>query len=78
MEKKRIEVLERESLAFNIMHEMLCSGKWAMDFNREGKMTRVYWSDEFWIKRRQNTFSKNRGYHEQAGKRLFGVRTDRI
>ena len=47
MEKKRIEVLERESLAFNIMHEMLCSGKWAMDFNREGKMTRVYWSDEF-------------------------------
>ena len=47
MEKKRIEVLERESLAFNIMHEMLRSGKWAMDFDEQGKMTRVYWSDEF-------------------------------
>ena len=47
MEKKRIEMLEKESLAFNIMHEMLRSGKWAMDFDEQGKMTRVYWSDEF-------------------------------
>ena len=47
MEKKRIEILERESLAFNILHEMLRSGKWAMDFDEQGKMTRVYWSDEF-------------------------------
>ena len=47
MENKRIEALERESLAFNIMHEMLRSGKWAMDFDENGKMTQVYWSDEF-------------------------------
>ena len=47
MEKKRIELLERESLAFNIMHEMLRSGKWAMDFDNDGKMIKVYWSNEF-------------------------------
>ena len=47
MEKKRIELLERESLAFNIMHEMLRSGKWAMDFDNDGKIIKVYWSNEF-------------------------------
>ena len=41
MEKKRIELLERESLAFNIMHDMLGSGKWAMDFDKNGKMTTI-------------------------------------
>ena len=47
MDKKKIEILEKESIAFNIMHDMLGSGKWAMDFDKDGKMTRVYWSDEF-------------------------------
>ena len=47
MEKKKIELLEKESLAFNIMHEMLRSGKWMMEFDNTGKMVSVTWSDEF-------------------------------
>lgn len=47
MEKKKIEILEKESLAFNIMHEMLRSGKWMMEFDNTGKMESVTWSDEF-------------------------------
>ena len=47
MDKNQIELLERKSLAFDIMHEMLSSGKWAMDFDKNGKISRVYWSNEF-------------------------------
>ena len=39
--------LQNESASLNTIHEMLGSGKWTMDFDEEGVMTRVNWSDEF-------------------------------
>ncbi len=39
--------LQNESASLNTIHEMLGSGKWTMDFDEKGVMTRVYWSDEF-------------------------------
>ncbi len=35
------------SAAIRVMHEALHSGMWSMDFNGEGRMTAVHWSDEF-------------------------------
>ena len=39
--------LQKETESLDTMHEMLGSGKWSMDFNESGEMTRVSWSDEF-------------------------------
>ena len=39
--------LQKEAAALDTIHEMLGSGKWTMDFDEAGVMTRVNWSDEF-------------------------------
>ena len=39
--------LQNEAASLNTIHEMLGSGKWTMDFDEAGAMTRVNWSDEF-------------------------------
>ena len=39
--------LQREAASLDTIHEMLTSGRWAMDFNKEGVMVGVKWSDEF-------------------------------
>ena len=39
--------LQNEAASLNTIHEMLGSGKWTMDFDEEGEMIRVNWSDEF-------------------------------
>ena len=39
--------LHNEAASLNTIHEMLGSGKWTMDFDEEGIMVRVNWSDEF-------------------------------
>ena len=39
--------LQREAASLDTIHEMLTSGRWAMDFNKEGVMVEVKWSDEF-------------------------------
>ena len=44
---RALELLERERTSMNILHEMLHSGMWTMDFNERGEMTDVFWSDEF-------------------------------
>ena len=42
-----LEMLKREQTSLNILHEMLHSGMWTMDFNERGEMTDVFWSGEF-------------------------------
>ena len=44
---RALELLEREQTNLNILHEMLHSGMWTMDFNERGEMTDVFWSGEF-------------------------------
>ena len=44
---RALELLEREQTSLNILHEMLHSGLWTMDFNERGEMTDVFWSGEF-------------------------------
>ena len=39
--------LQNESASLNTIHEMLGSGKWTMDVDEKGVMSRVYGSDEF-------------------------------
>ena len=39
--------LQNEAASLDTIHEMLGSGKWTMDFDEEGKMVRVNWSNEF-------------------------------
>ncbi|MBR0403643.1 MAG: response regulator [Eggerthellaceae bacterium] len=39
--------LKNEAASLDTIHEMLGSGKWTMDFDESGVMTRVNWSDEF-------------------------------
>ncbi len=39
--------LQNEAAALDTIHAMLGSGKWTMDFDESGAMTRVNWSDEF-------------------------------
>ena len=48
--------LQNEAASLNTIHEMLGSGKWTMDFDESGVMTRVNWSDEF---------RRMLGYHDQ-------------
>ena len=44
---RALELLKREQTSLNILHKMLHSGMWSMDFNERGEMTGVFWSDEF-------------------------------
>ena len=39
--------LQNEAASLDTIHEMLGSGKWTMDFDEEGVMESVTWSDEF-------------------------------
>lgn len=39
--------LQNEAASLDTIHEMLGSGKWTMDFDEEGVMKSVTWSDEF-------------------------------
>ena len=39
--------LQNEAASLDTIHEMLGSGKWTMDFDEEGKMVQVNWSNEF-------------------------------
>ena len=48
--------LQNEAASLDTIHEMLGSGKWTMDFDESGVMTRVNWSDEF---------RRMLGYHDQ-------------
>ena len=50
MAKERLEAmqaLEHEATALKIVHEILRSGMWSMDFDEHGQMTGVFWSPEF-------------------------------
>ncbi|MCI8543832.1 MAG: PAS domain-containing protein [Lachnospiraceae bacterium] len=42
-----LEALEHESTALKLVHEILHSGMWTMEFDRQGQMTSVFWSQEF-------------------------------
>ena len=44
---RALELLEREQTSVSILHAMLHSGMWTMDFNERGEMTNVFWSGEF-------------------------------
>jgi len=39
--------LQNETASLDTIHEMLGSGRWTMDFDESGAITRVNWSDEF-------------------------------
>ena len=49
LQEKRnaLEKLEHETTALRIVHEILESGMWSMEFDIEGRMVSVFWSDEF-------------------------------
>ena len=50
MARERLEVmqqLEHETTALRMVHELLASGMWSMEFNERGEMTSVFWSNEF-------------------------------
>lgn len=42
-----LEALEHETTALKLVHEILSSGMWTMEFNRQGQMVRVFWSQDF-------------------------------
>ena len=42
-----LEALEHETTALKLVHEILRSGMWTMEFDRQGQMTSVFWSQEF-------------------------------
>lgn len=42
-----LEALEHETTALKLVHEILHSGMWAMEFDQQGNMTSVFWSKEF-------------------------------
>ncbi len=42
-----LEALEHETTALKLMHEILHSGMWSMEFNQKGEMISVFWSPEF-------------------------------
>ena len=42
-----LEALEHETTALKLVHEILCSGMWTMEFNRQGEMVSVFWSQDF-------------------------------
>ena len=45
--RKALEELEHETTALRIVHEILESGMWSMEFDEQGRMESVFWSDEF-------------------------------
>ncbi len=55
-ENAEINESHREDDSIDIIHEMLGSGKWSMEFDECGNMTKVSWSDEF---------RKMIGYHNE-------------
>ena len=42
-----LEALEHETTALKLVHEILRSGMWTMEFDRQGQMISVSWSQEF-------------------------------
>ncbi len=42
-----LEALEHETTALKLVHEILRSGMWTMEFDRQGQMVSVSWSQEF-------------------------------
>ncbi len=42
-----LEALEHETTALKLVHEILHSGMWTMEFDRQGQMVSVFWSQEF-------------------------------
>lgn len=42
-----LEALEHETTALKLVHEILRSGMWNMEFDQKGQMIRVFWSQEF-------------------------------
>lgn len=42
-----LEALEHETVALKLVHEILRSGMWSMEFDQTGKMVDVFWSREF-------------------------------
>jgi len=44
---KALEALEHETTALKLVHEILQSGMWTMEFDRQGQMSSVFWSQEF-------------------------------
>ncbi len=45
--KKALWKLEHETTSLRLVHEILESGMWSMEFDRQGRMESVFWSDEF-------------------------------
>ena len=56
--------LRNEAAALDTIHEMLGSGKWTMDFDEDGVMKSVNWSDEF---RRMLGYSGREDFHDELG-----------
>ena len=44
---KALEALEHETTALKLVHEILCSGMWNMEFDSRGQMISVFWSQDF-------------------------------
>lgn len=42
-----LEALKHETMALKLVHEILKSGMWSMEFDEDGNMTSVFWSPEF-------------------------------
>ncbi len=42
-----LEALEHETTALKLVHEILRSGMWAMEFDQRGEMASVFWSQDF-------------------------------
>ncbi|MDO4179446.1 MAG: response regulator [Phascolarctobacterium sp.] len=44
---RNAKLAEEQADAYVLMHKALKSGMWSMNFDENGKMTEVFWSDEF-------------------------------
>ena len=42
-----LEALEHETMVLKLVHELLHSGMWTMEFDEKGRMVSVFWSPEF-------------------------------
>lgn len=42
-----LEALEHETTALKLVHEILRSGMWTMEFDQKGQMVSVFWSQQF-------------------------------
>ena len=45
--QEALERLEHEATALKIVHQILRSGMWAVEFDEAGRMESVFWSDDF-------------------------------